>query len=82
VPVRTTLTIDDDVAAGLRRAMRTSGRSFRAVVNETLRTGLEAPMADIPQRFVVKPRALGVRAGVHFDSISELLDDLDGPDRR
>jgi hypothetical protein len=80
--VRTTLTIDDDIAAGLRRAMRASGRSFRAVVNETLRTGLEAPTAEVADRFEVRARALGLRPGVHIDSISELLDELDGPDRR
>jgi hypothetical protein len=34
--MRTTLTLDDDVAAKLRAETRRSGRSFRDTVNETL----------------------------------------------
>jgi len=33
--VRTTLTLDDDVAAKLQAAARKSGRAFREVVNES-----------------------------------------------
>ena len=38
--MRTTLTLDSDVAALLRRAQQTHGGSFKAVVNEALRHGL------------------------------------------
>jgi hypothetical protein len=44
--MRTTLTIDDDVAALLQQAVRETGRSFKEVVNEALRAGLTAP-ADL-----------------------------------
>jgi hypothetical protein len=38
--MRTTLTLDDDVAAKLKAESRRSGRPFREIVNETLRRGL------------------------------------------
>ena len=38
--MRTTLTLDPDVAALLRRIQRAHGRSFEAVVNDALRQGL------------------------------------------
>lgn len=39
--MRTTLTLDDALIAELKRRAHESGRSFKAVVNETLRAGLE-----------------------------------------
>ena len=38
--MRTTLILDADVAALLRRIQQTHGRSFKAVVNDALRQGL------------------------------------------
>ena len=38
--MRTTLTIDDPVARQLREEAHRTGKSFKAVVNETLRAGL------------------------------------------
>lgn len=38
--MRTTLTIDDEVARQLRRVVHRSGKSFKAVVNEALRAGM------------------------------------------
>lgn len=46
--MRTTLTLDDDVAVRLERLRRTRNLRFRQVVNEALREGLnllEAPPA-------------------------------------
>jgi predicted transcriptional regulator len=40
--MRTTLTIDDQVAEALKDLARRSDRSFEDVVNETLRRGLGA----------------------------------------
>ena len=40
--VRTTLTLDPDVAALAERMRRVRGQSFKAIVNEALRTGLHA----------------------------------------
>lgn len=39
--MRTTLTLDDDVAAALERLRRTRGVGLKALVNEALREGLK-----------------------------------------
>jgi len=82
--VRTTLTLDDDVAAKLKSRARRSGRPFREVVNDALRTGLaERLPATSRSRFTVKPRDLGaLRTGLGVDNIGELLERLEGPHHR
>lgn len=79
MPTRTTLTLDDDVAARLQRAARMTGRPFRVVVNEALRSGLETGEARSPTPFKVIPFDLGLRAGFEIDSLSELIERLEGP---
>jgi len=81
--VRTTLTLDDDVAAKLKRVARRSGRAFREVVNETLRRGLMAARPGKRSPFRVQARSLGgLRPGVHVDSIADLLEQVEGPFHR
>ena len=43
--MRTTLTLDPDVAAMARRMQQTSGGSFKAVINDALRLGLRGMVA-------------------------------------
>ena len=74
-PMRTTLTLDEDNAAKLRDEMVRSGRSLKETVNDCLRRGFESPAKDdLASRFVVKPRAMGVRPGYDLDDIGGLLD--------
>lgn len=47
--MRTTLTIDDEVALALKDFAHQSGRPFRQVVNEALRKGLHALENPEPQ---------------------------------
>lgn len=82
MPVRTTLTLDEDVAAQLRRESRRSGRPFRELVNDALRTGLERRLERRPAPFVVRATNMGLRKGVSLDSISQLLEQVEGPDHR
>jgi hypothetical protein len=79
--VRTTLTLDDDIAAKLRSQARRSGRAFREVVNDVLRRGLARPIAAPPREpFAVRTRDLGrLRPGLSLDNIGELLDQVEGP---
>jgi plasmid stability protein len=82
--VRTTLTLDDDVAAKLKSRARRSGRPFRDVVNEVLRHGLLTGNGSRPRtRFVVEPRDLGeLRPGLSLDNVAELLDSVEGSTHR
>ncbi|MBK7864965.1 MAG: DUF2191 domain-containing protein [Archangiaceae bacterium] len=74
--MRTTLTIDDDLAQRLKAEMRKRGASLKVVVGQLLRQGLDAGRRP-KRRFRVKARALGVRAGVNYSKTSEMLDWLD-----
>ncbi len=78
--MRTTLTLDDDVAALLNKEVRKSGDPFRLVVNRYLRLGLTASKQAAKKPFVVKPMNLGLPHD--FDKIEELLDYLEGPEHR
>jgi hypothetical protein len=76
--MRTTVTLDDDVAAKLHTEVRRSGRPFKEVVNQTLRAGLRYyQQAKSLPPYRVKARDLGLRPGFSYDNISELLQTLD-----
>jgi hypothetical protein len=79
--VRTTLTLDEDVAAKLKSLARRSGRALREVVNDALRRGLARPVAPAPlEPFKVKARDLGpLRPGLSLDNVAELLERIEGP---
>jgi hypothetical protein len=78
--VRTTLTLDDDVAAKVKQESRRSGKSLKDVVNEALRRGLAERRAARPTKFAIRPRDLGkLRPGLNLDSIGELIEQVEGP---
>lgn len=78
--MRTTLTLDDDVATKLKTESQRAGRPFREVVNETLRRGLESRRATAQRRaFKVSARDLGdLKPGLCLDNIAELIEHVEG----
>lgn len=81
--MRTTLTLDEDVAAKLKSLARRSGRAFREVVNETLRRGLaSAPAGRTPPPIRWNDRPLGLRPGLSYDNVEELIERGEGPFHR
>lgn len=79
--MRTTLTLDPDVAAKARRGAARLGKSFKEVVNMALRIGLDAVMEPPPAKpYRTQPRPLGLRQGFSYDNISELLARIEGED--
>ncbi len=81
--MRTTLTLDDDVAAKLGADARRSGRSFKETVNHYLRLGLNAKKAaKVKKPFKVRARPLGLRPGLNYDDIWGLIEQVEGPDHR
>jgi hypothetical protein len=76
--VRTTLSLDEDVAKLLRREIRRSGASFKAAVNHFLRLGLMASVKRERKRFVVHPRPLGLPPALSYDNVEELVEALEG----
>jgi hypothetical protein len=79
--MRTTLTLDDDVAAKLKAESRRLGRSFRDVVNEELRRGLaQRRTGGTRQPFKITTRDLGnLRPGLSLDKMAELIEQVEGP---
>jgi len=82
--VRTTLTLDEDVARKLRSEARRSGRTFRDVVNDMLRRGLETRRRAGPSvPFKIIARDLGkLKPGIGLDSVSGLLEQVEGTRHR
>ena len=82
--MRTTLTLDDDVAAKLKTEARRTGRPFREVVNDILRRGL-ASRRDTKRSapFKVVARDLGrLQPGMSLDSVADLLERVEGSRHR
>jgi hypothetical protein len=76
--MRTTLTIDDDLAGLLKRRAGELGLPFKDVVNRTLRAGLgdEVKRRRHPAPKTI-PHAFGFRPGIDLDKLNELSDELE-----
>jgi Arc/MetJ family transcription regulator len=77
--MRTTLTIDDDLAGLLKARARESGVSFKDAVNRTLRAGLGEDAAKARRAAAPKTVAhsFGFKAGVDLDKLGQLADELE-----
>jgi hypothetical protein len=77
--MRTTVTLEPDVAAKLKELAHRRRTSFKETINDVLRRGLSSPAAagKSRQRFVVKPHAGGFRPGIDPDKLNQLLDELE-----
>lgn len=82
--MRTTLTLDEDIAARLQAESRRTGRPLKAIVNEYLRAGLAQRRAvQTSPAFRVEPVHLGAPIpGRSYDRISTLLDEVEGAEHR
>ena len=77
--MRTTLTIDDDIARQLRDIVHRSGKPFKNVVNEALRAGMENNrIADVSRPYRLEPVAMGgVTGPCDLDKALQLADRLE-----
>ena len=81
--MRTTVTLDEDVAAKLEAAMRESGKGFKQTLNEALREGFaQKRKATAVEPFVVRARPLGLVPGLDYSNVGELLEVAEGPGHR
>jgi hypothetical protein len=75
--VRTTLTIDDDLAGLLHRQARDLGKPFRELVNDALRKGLSQDLTEKASDVVVRPHDFGAaRPGLDLDRLNQFVDEL------
>lgn len=78
--MRTTLTLDDDLARRLKDLQHRERRTFRETVNDVIRRGLAShePASDPP--FRVETFDGGFAPGVDPAKLNQLLDELDADD--
>jgi predicted CopG family antitoxin len=77
--MRTTLTIDDDVAVQLERLRRARKTSFRDLVNDALRRGLRDMAAPPKKRKPFQTRSFHMGEPlISIDNIAEALAYLEG----
>lgn len=80
--MRTTVTLEPDVAAKLKELAHRRRATFKATLNDVLRRGLAPQTGKRGQhrRFVVKPHAGGFRPGIDPVKLNQLLDQLEVED--
>ena len=75
--MRTTLTLDDDVADFLRELAQLQSKPFKQVVNETLRRGMSPAAREDRPVFRVTPLRGGFRPGIDPLRLNQLNDELE-----
>lgn len=74
--MRTTVTLEDDVAAALRELAGQRGESFKDTLNSTLRAGLSST-APAARAYQVPSRRMGLREGLDLDKALQLAGQLE-----
>lgn len=75
--MRTTLTLDDDLAGLLKRRARQLGIPFKEAVNRALRAGLGEATARRVAAPKTIPHSFGFRPGIDPDKLGQLADELE-----
>jgi hypothetical protein len=76
--MRTTLTLEPDVAARLKKRAQRDQVPFKRVVNDAIRAGLDAAEKGTKRpKYRVRPMALGIKPGIDMDKINQVLDEME-----
>jgi hypothetical protein len=81
--MRTTLTLDEDVAQRTKKLAVKLKKPFKVVLNEALRKGLaevERPLKS--RQYRTNPHVMGLREGFSIDNIQDLLAQVEGENKR
>ncbi len=78
--MRTTLTLDDDLADALKQQAKLLEVPFKQVVNDTLRRGLAPEAPEDRPVFRVRPLRGGFRPGIDPLKLNQLNDQLEVED--
>ncbi len=79
--MRTTVTIEDGLAAQIEAIRRREGSSFEAALNRLLRLGILADAKPLkPRKFRTPTSKLGLKAGIDPTRLNALFDELDVSD--
>ena len=81
--VRTTLTIDDDIAVQIEERRRRGGQSLKQIVNLLLRDALRSrQQAPRAKKYRTKTHKLHMRPGFDPARLNQLVDELETDARR
>ena len=81
--MRTTLTIDEDIAVRIRELRRQHGHSLKQVINRLLREGLRSRRQTPDAKpFRTTPHRLSLRPGFDAVGFNQLVDELEAEERR
>ena len=81
--IRTTVSLDDDVAARVRRESLARGASFRDTLNDLLRAALLGiDHKPLRRALAILPTHMGHKPGLNYDSIESLLEYGEGDRHR
>ena len=75
--MRTTVTLDPDLAAKLQALARERGASFKEVLNDALRRGLAGDAERPKRRYRLRSKRLGLRPGVDLEHALRLAGELE-----
>jgi hypothetical protein len=75
--MRTTVTLDPDVAAKLKQAAREQGISFKEALNSSVRRGFERGEARPRPYRLPAPQRMEAREGIDLDKASRLAGELE-----
>jgi predicted transcriptional regulator len=81
--MRTTVTLEPDLAKRLRDLAHRNRASFKATINQVLRRGLAAQETKSDRkrpRFVVQAHSGGFRPGIDLERLNQLVDQLETED--
>lgn len=73
--MRTTVTLDEDVARQLEELRRQERISFKEAINSTLRLGLRPSREQKP--YVMPTYRMGLRPGINLDKALQLAADME-----
>lgn len=80
--MRTTLTLDDEVAERLREATSLGKQTFKQIVNDALRKGLGLHAQPVMKPYRVSPHSSEFLPGIDPGKLNQLADELDAEEFR
>lgn len=79
--MRTTVTLEPNLAKKVKALAHRLGLSFKQALNEVIRRGLASPaQREARTRFTLEPHAGGFRPGIDTGKLNQLADQLDTED--
>lgn len=75
--MRTTLTIDEQIAERIRKEVKLGKRSMKQVINDALRRGMGLETPKPTKAYRVQPHSSAFAPGVDAGRLNQLVDELE-----